>query len=517
MHFQKLLKECRSRSLDISTPRKSYLLASLVNQVRSQSEGRTPLPGKAVTAKLNKQTEELLQLSPSALREQCLREGLETTGSKQQLVNRLSVWSSTAVPSAPLSSTGGAPSEPFSTPRRRIREKSPWPSPGDTPRKRIRSKSADPMLLTPRWRVNAKSPASAYTTAPLRQRVGDSLASQVLSQSRAAHSAVVSPLPPSRRRSRTEEPGHSSHNSSHSPAVKALMVLRADQLRKECERRGISTARSKQDMALKLVEASREDSIIGSPASSTSTVLLTKSPMQETPTQVRGTPRISAEAAPAAMPSSLLKRPYSRSRTPAPAASAALPQVPAMSAGNLPIPPAPAPTAPLTATAAPTTPKRPTTRSRTRSPLSGSQFQQPPAQAVTASVASLLCRPPGASTRGITATTPSTPDRRSRSRAALFSERPDQKAAVVTSGEKPFRGRSLDAPIGTDEKRAATPASGRRAFSRSPSLGRNKLAGTCNGKTKEGLGCQNVGSTRPMGAIFFYCSRHSSDWPRFER
>eukprot|EP00930_Biecheleria_cincta_P004175 TRINITY_DN105065_c0_g1_i1.p1 TRINITY_DN105065_c0_g1~~TRINITY_DN105065_c0_g1_i1.p1 ORF type:complete len:1472 (-),score=275.07 TRINITY_DN105065_c0_g1_i1:16-4347(-) len=112
-------------------------------------------------------------------------------------------------------------------------------------------------------------------------------------------------------------------------------------------------------------------------------------------------------------------------------------------------------------------------------------------------VASLLCKRPGASPirNKEIASPPSTPPSRSSTRLGELHTSDKPLLAPLRGEAKRSRGRSL-------------------SLTRSPS--RPRLS-TCNATTKWMLPCRSSGITRPLGAMFYYCARHASEWPRYER
>ena len=60
----------------------------------------------------------------------------------------------------------------------------------------------------------------------------------------------------------------------------------------------------------------------------------------------------------------------------------------------------------------------------------------------------------------------------------------------------------------------ATPA--RRRVVEAQRTGDKLRRDRCHGITLAGKGCSNSGSSKPQGALFFYCGHHVHKWERFE-
>eukprot|EP00931_Biecheleriopsis_adriatica_P024050 TRINITY_DN15076_c0_g1_i1.p1 TRINITY_DN15076_c0_g1~~TRINITY_DN15076_c0_g1_i1.p1 ORF type:complete len:1440 (+),score=308.98 TRINITY_DN15076_c0_g1_i1:51-4370(+) len=551
MKKKDMLQECRSRSLSVKASRpKADLLAHLVGHARAQSEAPdrdVPVLQDLPDHGLYK---ELVRRSLDELRLSCQEQGLLEHGSREQLALRLSAWKRSgsykvreeAAPKArensrrasspcPRSAVTPAPASPqaplaaqmltalFQSSSRRPDVAAP-PEPS-IPTALLPSRQD----LAGEMRLEPSSPdASTPTRRRLRSKTPD--ATRKACESPRCRVRGKSPMPESFRSS-TPVRTPPRKNSGAEAAVRLLLLLRPEQLQKECEKKGLSPRRSPHAMACRLV-AARAAERESPGASSSCTEVLDASPYQLSPAaKSRATAPQGASPRSPSAPHSPRGRAASqaagRGRQAAKSASPAKARQAAKSASPVRARQAAKSASPVRARQDAKSPPallrrgRSCSRSRSRpapsspgrtgnrgspsvSTRARSSASSPP---VPAAAASVLCRPHAASPRSRRgaeeASPPSTPERPS-CRPASPSQR-SGKSQTPGTGAKPHRG--------------APARSSSRARSRSP--GRRTQKSICNGRNKDGMPCPYAGKSRPSGALFFYCAHHSSSWSRYER
>ncbi|CAE7250785.1 Mgrn1 [Symbiodinium sp. CCMP2592] len=246
MHPESLRKLCIERGLSSMGLRQQLISRLLIQSMSKKFEDRESIRSGTTSptfAPFN-------ALHKSELQAACSRQGLPSSGSCNDLLYRLreqrqereqtsenssrparglSVPPTTQARPVPLSP---APARSFSTPRHRIRSKSPAPAAWTTPARRIRGKSLDPARSLPR-RTDASKPVPSESLAR------------------------PSPKPPRSRSCLAARGGAMVHS---------LLTLRPEQLASECKKMCLSPQGSPHAMACRLAAARLQTASPGSSA-----------------------------------------------------------------------------------------------------------------------------------------------------------------------------------------------------------------------------------------------------------
>ena len=155
MTTAQLLEECRSRSLDVSSKKKSHLLAELLDEARAQAEGRTKGSARISSVDDEYDEDKLMQKSLYQLQSMCKNQGIPQQGNKSHLSIRISAW----YRAKNQSSATGQSLQPRAQSSEKYVPTSAAAAPCTPPR---RSSSA---AVSP---LSRNSPAAAGTLSPLR-------------------------------------------------------------------------------------------------------------------------------------------------------------------------------------------------------------------------------------------------------------------------------------------------------------------------------------------------------------